>query len=201
MLEYRVWNRADGADRPNRVVVSLKTNLRTAISAVALTVGVIAPVLAWDGMAIEVGQATRTDMTRIAAQWQWPQRWLQHSAWHLGGYWDVSAAHWKRDGLPGERQRLTDVGLTPVFRLQANDLQGIYLEAGMGAHLLSATDLGNKRFGSNLQFGEHLGIGYRFGARGAVDVGYRYQHLSNADIKNPNHGIEFHQIRLQYWFR
>ncbi|MBM3373392.1 MAG: acyloxyacyl hydrolase, partial [Betaproteobacteria bacterium] len=28
-----------------------------------------------------------------------------------------------------------------------------------------------------------------------------YQHLSNADIKRPNDGLDFHQLRLQYWFR
>ena len=78
--------------------------------------------------------------------------------------------------------------------------RGAYLEGGIGVHLLSATSLGSKRFSTALQFGEHLGFGYRFGARGAFDLGYRYQHVSNADIKHPNSGIEFNQVRLQYWF-
>jgi opacity protein-like surface antigen len=85
--------------------------------------------------------------------------------------------------------------------LQRHDFRGLYLEAGIGAHLISSTALGNKRFGTAFQFGDHLGFGYRFGARGAADIGYRYQHLSNADIKVPNNGIDFHQVRLQYWFR
>ena len=174
--------------------------MHAALAAVPLML-VAAAAPAWDGLAIETGHATRTDMTRIAAQWQWPQRWWQGAAGHLGGYWDVSAAQWQRAGRPGERSRLGEIGVTPVLRLQLNDLRGPYLEAGIGVHLLSATTLGNKRFGSALQFGEHLGFGYRFGGRGAIDVGYRYQHLSNANLSDPNNGIEFHQIRLQYWLR
>ncbi len=183
-----------------RCVVRITTiRLQAAIAAVAFALCAM-PLQAWDGLAIEAGRSTATDMTRVAAQWQWPQRWLQDAGSHVGGYWDVSIAQWRREALPGERSRLVDIGLTPVFRLQANDLQGLYLEGGIGAHLLSATELGNKRFGSAIQFGEHLGLGYRFGAHGAMDLSYRYQHLSNAGLVDPNNGIEFHQIRLQYWF-
>ena len=177
-----------------------RKNLRATISSGVLIV-CVAPVQAWDGVAVEAGHATRTDVTRIAAQWQWPQKWLQSRAGHLGGYWELSVSEWRRDVQPGERSRLGEFGLTPVFRLQANDMRGLYLEGGIGGHLLSATQLGNKRFGSAFQFGEHLGIGYRFAARGAADISYRYQHLSNANISEPNHGIEFHQIRLQYWLQ
>jgi hypothetical protein len=160
------------------------------------------PAWAIDGFAVEVGQDRKTDMARIAAQWQWSKRWLQGQAWHVGGYWDLSVAQWERDqATPGDRKQVTEIGLTPVFRLQGNDLRGLYLEGGIGAHLLSATQLGDKRFSTAFQFGEHLGFGYRFGVRGAMDVSYRYQHLSNADIKKPNDGINAHQLRLLYWFQ
>jgi len=65
---------------------------------------------------------------------------------------------------------------------------------------LSKTSLGDKRFSTMFQFGDHLGVGYRFGTKGAFDLSYRYQHLSNASIKRPNNGINFNQIRLQYHF-
>ena len=57
-----------------------------------------------------------------------------------------------------------------------------------------------ENFGSSFQFGDHIGAGVRFGDKGRYDVGYRYQHLSNAGIKEPNQGINFHQLRLQYHF-
>jgi hypothetical protein len=31
-------------------------------------------------------------------------------------------------------------------------------------------------------------------------MGYRFQHLPNADLKSPNDGINFQQIRLAYLF-
>lgn len=192
-------NREGGGSRRVRAV-RITRILRAALVAAALA-ACAAPVLAVDGVAIEAGQATRTDTLRIAAQWQWPQRWLQGGNWHLGGFWELNAGQWERESRPGERSRLSEIGITPVFRIQANDLRGFYLEGGIGVHLLSATALGNKRFGTAFQFGDHLGLGYRFGARGAFDVGYRYQHLSNADIKRPNNGLDLHQVRLLYWFR
>jgi len=36
---------------------------------------------------------------------------------------------------------------------------------------------------------------------GAYDLSYRFQRISNGNIKHPNDGINFHQIRLQYWLQ
>jgi opacity protein-like surface antigen len=108
--------------------------------------------------------------------------------------------HWRRNARPGQNGSITEVGLTPVFRVQRNDLHGPYVEAGIGYHYLTRTRIGGRRLSTRFQFGDHLGVGYRFGARRSWDVSFRYQHLSNADIKRPNSGINFHQIRLQYHF-
>src|SRR5262245_31838423 len=160
-----------------------------------------APALALDGVAVEAGKGDSSDMGRIAVQWDWNKRWFQGTDWHLGGYWDLGIGYWKwKDALPGQNEDTVEIGLTPVFRVQRKDLQGLYGEAAIGFHLLSKTSLGDKRFSTAFQFGDHLGVGYRFGAKSALDLGYRYQHLSNASIKHPNNGINFTQVRLQYWF-
>lgn len=158
------------------------------------------PVLAVNGIAVEAGQGDGADMGRLAVQWDWKRRWLEGQSWHVGGYWDLGVGYWRRDVRPGQNDEIAEIGLTPVFRFQQNDLKGVYFEAGIGFHLLSKTSLGDKRFSTLFQFGDHLGVGYRFGDKGAFDLGYRYQHLSNASIKRPNNGINFHQIRLQYHF-
>jgi hypothetical protein len=158
------------------------------------------PVHAIDGVSIEAGNRNGVDMGRIGVQWNWKSRWFQGQNWHVGGYWDLAAGYWERNALPEQNDNITEIGLTPVFRLQQNDLKGPYLEAGVGLHLLSKTSIGDKRFSTQFQFGDHLGIGYRFGAKGAFDLSYRYQHLSNGGIKKPNNGINFNQIRLQYDF-
>ena len=154
-----------------------------------------------DGVAVELGSGDGADMGRIALQWDWGKRWLQTQNWHVGGYWDLGAGYWKQDDvLPGQNDEIFEIGLTPVFRFQQNDLTGLYGELGIGAHFLSRTSLGDKKFSTSFQFGDHLGVGYRFGAKGAFDLSYRFQHLSNGSIKRPNHGINFNQVRLQYHF-
>ena len=130
------------------------------------------------------------------------KRWFQSAGLALGGYWDLALGYWQRQRrAPGQHDEhhrdRPDAGLP----LAAERPHGPYVEAGHRrpsavAHARSATSALSTAF----QFGDHLGVGYRFGAKGAFDLGYRFQHLSNAGIKRPNHGINFHQIRLQYHF-
>jgi hypothetical protein len=159
-----------------------------------------APAAALDGVSVEAGRDGSYEMARFGVQWQWKQRWLATGGRHFGGYWDLSAGSWRADALAGQNDSLDDIGLTPTLRWQADDLQGLYLEAGIGAHYLSRTSLGGRRFSTRFQFGDHIGMGYRFGPQGAWDLSYRFQHLSNADIKRPNDGMNSNQLRLQYWF-
>lgn len=170
----------------------------TWLAAALLVWAVGTPAQAFDGASIEVGNGDGADMARIGVQWDWNKRWFQGQDWHLGGYWDLALGYWHRSSPPGFNDEITEIGLTPVFRLQRNDLKGVYLEGAIGFHLLSKTSLGDRRFSTRFQFGDHLGVGYRFGAKRAFDLGYRYQHLSNGSIKRPNNGINFHQVRLQY---
>ena len=157
--------------------------------------------LAVDGVAVEAGSGEGTAMARMAVQWDWDKRWLKGETWHLGGYWDLGLGRWWRDALPGQNDEITEIGLTPVFRFQQNDLKGAYVEGAVGFHLLSETRIGDKSLSTSFQFGDQIGIGYRFGVKGAWDVAYHFQHLSNGGIKNPNNGINFNQIRLQYHFK
>ena len=84
--------------------------------------------------------------------------------------------------------------------MQPNGLAGPYLEAGIGVHLLSHTSIGDKRISTAFQFGDHLGVGYRFGAKGSYDLGYRFQHLSNGEHQAAEPRHQFPSVRLQYHF-
>jgi hypothetical protein len=160
-----------------------------------------------DGMSIELGTSdssnTSVDLVRVGVQWDWSKRWALGSNWHVGGYWDLSLGYWDNDSRNRSTSSIVDFGVTPVFRLQQTTPGAVapYLEAAVGFHYLSKSSVGSeRRFGSRFQFGDHIGLGLRFGPRHAYDIGYRYQHLSNAGIKQPNQGINFHQLRLQYHF-
>jgi hypothetical protein len=179
--------------------------LKCAVVALAL----VFPAAAWavDGVSFEYGKSDSSNadvkLYRVGLQWDWHKKWLDTGNWHVGGYWDLNLGYWDNDSTAKTNSSIADVGLTPVFRFQQNNPTGIspYAEAGIGIHLLSETEVSPKRqFGSSFQFGDHLGAGVRFGDKGRYDLGYRYQHLSNAGIKEPNQGIIFHQLRLQYRF-
>lgn len=179
----------------------MKNKKRVAAAGAALLFCSSVAVQAIDGVAVEIGNGSAIDMARIAVQSNWQKQWLRSGDWHVGGYWDFALGQWDRGtARPGQNADITEFGITPVFRLQRNDRRGLYGEAGIGFHYLSHTSIGDKRFSTQFQFGDHLAVGYRFGTRGAYDIAYRYQHLSNAGIKRPNNGVDFHQIRLQYHF-
>ncbi|HEX2831191.1 MAG TPA: acyloxyacyl hydrolase [Burkholderiales bacterium] len=162
------------------------------------------PAFAIDGFAAEGARSTDDDVNRagLALSWDWGKPLLRISSdWHLGGFWEASLSQWhKSDVGPGQNDNITDVGFTPVFRIQPNSLVGPYLEAGIGLHLQSHTSIGSKNMSTAFQFGDHIGFGYRFGAKSAFDLNYRFQHHSNASIKRPNPGINFHEVRLLYHF-
>ena len=153
------------------------------------------PAQAVDSWSGEIGGGESVNVMRVGAQWKWDRKWLQSGEWHLGGFWDLQLGKW--DGKGGDN--ITDIGLTPTFRYQRNSGQGVYAEGAIGFHLLSDKQItASKRFGGTFQFGDHIGVGYRFGDKNKYDINARLQHMSNAGIKKPNPGINFFLIRFQY---
>jgi len=159
-----------------------------------------------DGVSLALGKAGRgddVDFARIGLQWNWQEKWFTGGNWFIGGYWEAGIGLWSGDSPAGGNKDVVEVGLTPVFRLQQKTLSAVapYVEGGIGVHLLSDRRIhAVKDMGSDYHFGSLLGLGARFGSRGRFDLSYRLQHFSNAGIKKPNPGIDFHQIRLQYHF-
>jgi len=158
-----------------------------------------------DGVAIEYGETTdaATEMVRAALQLSWSRRWHEHADWHGGGYWDLSIGYWNDNENLKTNSGLWELSATPVFRLErtAPGRAVPYIEAGVGAHLLSQTsEAPDRRFSTAFQFGSHVGGGVRFGPRRAFDVAAHFQHISNANIQLPNNGVNCVQLRVAYWF-
>ncbi len=144
---------------------------------------------ALDSLSAEMGRGTRgVDEWRVGLQWRQQPKWLENTLMRL--YWDATLGTWESD-----IGSLQDLGLTPTFRYGHE--HGAYFDVGIGFHVLSETQISSQiEFSTKFQFGDHLGIGYRFDR---YDVSARLQHLSNAGIRDPNPGINFLQLRLQYW--
>jgi len=156
-----------------------------------------------DGMSVEYGNGNATDMARIGVAWNWDKQWPVGDNWQIAGFWDATLGSWRGHSAKGNNQTITDIGITPVFRIQQKSMSGIapYAEAAIGFHLITPTFINaDRKFGSSFEFGDHAGVGMRFGDHQRFDLGYRFQHLSNGSIKKPNQGINFNQVRFGYYF-
>jgi lipid A 3-O-deacylase len=178
----------------------MKTNSLAMPAAVIIGILAGTPAAAVDSIAFEAGTGDGTDMARVALQWDMKKRWIEGGDWHLGSHWDVGLGYWHRNAVAGQDDDLTEIGVTPMLRFQQNSVRGLYVEGGIGVHLLSRSHIGNKRLGTLVQFGSSIGVGWRFGEKGQYDLSFSYQHLSNAGIKQPNDGIDFSRIRFRHHF-
>jgi lipid A 3-O-deacylase len=107
---------------------------------------------------------------------------------------DAQVAYWHAHQRPTDNGSLWDTSLTPVLRWSTPDVAGahLYIEAGVGAHILSATRINNDRvFSTAFQFGEDAGTGVVFGDHHQYEFGVYVQHVSNARIKEPNNGLTY----------
>ena len=97
---------------------------------------------------------------------------------------------------------LIAVGAYPVLRLASTSVAGVvpYFEASIGVNVLSSTQIQDRRLSTAFQFGEYVGTGVVLGDRRQFDIGVRYQHISNADIKQPNDGLSYASLVFQYRF-
>ena len=169
----------------------MKNKLAAGLAALSIAL----PAHAVDGMSLEAGNGNGVDVWRVGAQWNWQKKWFTGGAWHVGGYWDLQLGQWRG------ASHVTDIGLTPTFRLEQSSGYGPYLEGAIGFHYLSGKNItAAKQFSTNFQFGDHVGAGVRFGDKGRYDLGLRLQHTSNGGIKHPNPGVNFALIRFQYRF-
>jgi lipid A 3-O-deacylase len=155
-----------------------------------------------DSASFEFGGGTSVKMVRAGVQSDWDVRWLPANGRHLSGYWDATLSQWRGDSyrrMPGRHQNITALGFTPVFRYQRDDKLGWYVEAGIGANLLSEVyNNDGDHLSTAFQFGDHIGVGYVLPNK--WELGLKVQHFSNAGIKRPNSGVEFLILKASYHF-
>ena len=178
----------------------LERSLRWIVAGFLSVVFCQASSFAVDRVFLEAGAGHEGDLIRIGAQWEFWERNSANDKWHLGASLEVDLGYWNPE--LGDND-LWEIGVTPVFQVAPNRPSSSrlipFLEAGLGAHLLSNVRFSNLYLSTSLQFGSHIGAGIHFGRDRKFTLVYRFQHLSNASVKQPNPGIEFHL--LQFGFR
>ena len=174
---------------------------RTALPLLLAGLAISGPSFAIDGYFVDVGGSHRLQSVKVGMIRQWQERWLNRQHWHLTGYWETALAYLHSDGPDGKN--VADASITPVFRLRPDASGGVqpYLDAGIGAHLLTSSKVDDKHdLGSAFQLGPLFGLGVTFGDKSQYDFGYRYMRLTNAGTHQPATGLDLHEVRLTYLY-
>ena len=76
-----------------------------------------------------------------------------------------------------------------------------FIEAGIGITVMDRLYRSQtKKFSTTFNFVDVAGIGRSFGADRRQELSLRLVHISNADIKSPNPGENFVQLRYAWMF-
>jgi lipid A 3-O-deacylase len=131
--------------------------------------------------------------SRVGLQWEsaplWSTQLLKHPL-ELSA--ELGVANWRHNRAValGQNKSLYQLSAIPMVKWWLGS--NWFLEGGIGATLISETQLGPKRYSTAFQFGDHVGVGFQIDAR--TRVGVRYSHFSNANIKKPNNGLDALQL-------
>ena len=137
----------------------------------------------------------------IGVNWDSGFAWGNPQGWLVKLQWEAELAEWNaRSGT--NAQNVTEFGFSPIFRLEKRGGSLVpFLEASVGVRMMSHKATSDEhRSGSLFQFSDMIGVGMAFGPKTAYEAGFRYQHVSNAGIKQPNPGSGFYTGYMRYRF-
>jgi hypothetical protein len=102
-------------------------------------------------------------------------------------------------GLMDSTDTTVDLGLQPVLRFTYGS-SGVqpYLDLGAGVHFLSRSEIRGREMGGAFQFSLIAGIGVDINRN--IGLGYRFLHISNANIHKNNDGRDEHLAILSWRF-
>src|ERR1700680_4945873 len=176
------------------LIVTLLGLAATTTHAAQFDLGALHP----SGLFAQMGIGNQNTRAYVAgATWNWDWR-RQYSFVTVSGYFEADIGRWTTDDRGvSSATWATQVVLTPVIRLQpSGPVSHWFSEIGIGAnYIVPLYRTGHKRFSTEFNFGDHIGVGYQFGGRRQHELMVRLQHFSNAGIEHPNPGENFVQLR------
>jgi lipid A 3-O-deacylase len=183
----------------------MQTKSRAFLLAAALAALVHAPASRadWrpDGVMFQ-GGGGGDDVNSVASAgllWDWD--WQLRRRALVTAHTELILSNVRVEGFTGERS-IQQVTLLPTLRMQLNEGGSRwFLEFGIGAGYFNHDFVSpGKVFSTRWNFYDVLGAGYRFGDAARHELGLRYVHNSNADIRKPNPGQDFLLLRYAYRF-
>ena len=150
-----------------------------------------------DAVSVRAGVGTHgTAMAGVGIVWDWDFERLRRHA-ELTAHTEFIINHWRADAVGGGKQSVTQLALLPTLRMQlAQGRSPWFIEIGVGLSWMDRLFVTpDKRFSTQWNFYDVMGVGYQFGARKDHELGLRWAHVSNAGLKKPNPGQDFLQLR------
>lgn len=126
------------------------------------------------------------------AQRSLPWRWEKSALLQITTAVELSLGYLGADG--------TDAfvgGVGPVLRGSWTGLP-LFIDVGAKATYISQSHFGLVNYGGKAQFVSHFEVGVELGRN--WELAYRYQHMSNARVYQPNPGLNLHVLAVQYRF-
>jgi len=118
--------------------------------------------------------------------------------WNLSSNWRLQSRLAASAGWLGGRGKEAFVGsVGPTLELSRTGIP-LVIEAGSSPTYISRYRFGQINLGTTVQFTTHIGLFWDVTSHWRV--GYRYQHMSNAGIKEPNPGFNLHVLSVGYLF-
>jgi lipid A 3-O-deacylase len=153
------------------------------------------------GAFVEAGSAphgTHDVTAGVVWPWDWHGRW--HAA-QLSGITEAYLSEWSARGI-GERRSFTQVGVLPLVRLRFHGgASPWFVEGGIGVSVTRPVyRTATKEFSTAFNFVDTVGFGRSLDAQQHHELSLCLQHFSNADIKRPNPGENFVQLRYAVAF-
>jgi lipid A 3-O-deacylase len=154
--------------------------------------------LAPTGVFVQAGVGDQsTDAYLAGLTWTLPWRY-NFGFGSFGAYFGAAIGRWHTNGPKESTAWPTQISATPTLRFSPRVASNWFAEIGVGANdIVPLFKSGHKRFSTEFNFGDHVGIGREFGP---MEVSLRVEHFSNAGISHPNPGENFVQLRYAYHF-
>ena len=104
-----------------------------------------------------------------------------------------AATKWRANAGPYARTN-EEFTVTPQIRY-VYPLNSLAFDVGFGVglSLISEPDIGTRQKSTRYQFSDEFSVGLS-DRNGRYRLAYLYRHVSNADIKLPNNGVDFHGL-------
>lgn len=190
--------------RASSVSLAARCLVAAALAAGASTAAQAAPWFTDPGVHVAYGRDSSHDVNKyeLGINFNTPLQYGNPDSWLLRVQVEFNIAQWQSRGGTNS-QNLQEFGFTPILRLEKRGTFSFtpFIEGGLGLRLLTHTHTSDEHnMSSAFQFGDMIGVGAAFGKNNAMEAGFRFQHISNAGIREPNPGANFYTGYVRYRF-